>query len=113
MGTADVDAAGFAYVDVSPVALPAGEEHYYLASHEVAGGDCFYGAYKDSCGGTSGGLPMYFTGTSGPLVPQGGVYRQSDGVWIEDHDEQQLKETRRGYGAVNALIRASGDVPTS
>ena len=113
MAKSQVDAAGFAYTEVTPATLPGRtDEHYYLVSDEVQGGDCFYGAYRDSCGGTSGGLPMYFTGTRGPLTPQGSVYRPRNGAWTESEEEQWQKEPRRGYGAVNLLF-ALTDMPAS
>lgn len=105
MSTASLDAAGFAYTSLdAALVLPAGEELYYLVSSEQEGGDCWYGEYSDSCGGMSGGLPIYFTGSRGPLFPRGSVYREHGGAWTLDHDAQWSKETRRAYGPVNLLM---------
>lgn len=115
MASTSGDAAGFTYVKLEPSVKLAGSagpfaeqpaqlERFYVVSSETRGGDCWYGAYTDSCGGESGGLPMLFTDLQGPLVPLGGVYRASGGNWTEDVTEQWIKETRRGYGPVNLLI---------
>jgi len=116
MVTGVPDAAGFVYVELgSPLVIHAAPaERYYLVSSEKAGGDCFYGAYADTCGGESGGLPMYFTGTRGPAVPLGGVWRAAGKTaWNEDQTEQWLQETRRGYGPVNMLYGAGNKAVVS
>ena len=99
---APVNAAGFAFAAfTTPVTISAGK--YYLLSTEVAGTDCGYGYYTDSCGGHSGGLPLMFSDIAAPVQFRGGVYKDLNG-FVEMIDAGG--EYQRSYGPVNAVYNA-------